>query len=103
MGGSTPTYCNASTTTWDGAASGPSVRPRERPTRSSSYEWDCSCWFVLERDGPRMPAVGNFPESRMREIFTSGSSRGEWVAPLAESPSLLLRSEEHTSELQPPM
>ena len=26
----------------------------------------------------------------MREIFTSGSSRGEWVAPLAESPSLLL-------------
>ena len=37
-----------------------------------------------------MPEVGNFPESRMREIFTSGSSRGEWVAPLAESPSLLL-------------
>jgi hypothetical protein len=37
-----------------------------------------------------MPAVGNFPQSRMREIFMSGSSRGEWVAPLAESPSLLL-------------
>jgi len=26
----------------------------------------------------------------MREIFTSGSRRGEWVAPLAESPSLPL-------------
>ncbi len=26
----------------------------------------------------------------MRETFTSGSTRGEWVAPLAESPSLLL-------------
>ena len=26
----------------------------------------------------------------MREIFTSGSTRGEWVAPLAGSPSLLL-------------
>jgi len=37
-----------------------------------------------------MPAVGNFPQSRMRETFTSGSSRGEWVAPLTGSPSLLL-------------
>ena len=37
-----------------------------------------------------MPAVGNFPQSRMREIFTSGSSRGEWVAPFTGSPSLLL-------------
>ena len=26
----------------------------------------------------------------MRETFTSGSTRGEWVAPLAGSPSLLL-------------
>ena len=26
----------------------------------------------------------------MRETFTSGSTRGEWVTPLAESPSLLL-------------
>lgn len=26
----------------------------------------------------------------MREIFTSGSSRGEWVAPFTGSPSLLL-------------
>ena len=26
----------------------------------------------------------------MREIFTSGSTRGEWVAPLAGLPSLLL-------------
>ena len=37
-----------------------------------------------------MPAVGNFPQSRMREIFTSGSSRGEWVVPFTGSPSLLL-------------
>jgi len=26
----------------------------------------------------------------MRETFTSGSTRGEWVAPLVRSPSLLL-------------
>ena len=38
----------------------------------------------------RLPAVGDFRESRMREICTSGSTRGEWVAPLAGSPSLLL-------------
>ena len=29
----------------------------------------------------------------MRETFTSGSTRGEWVAPLAGSPSLLLYRE----------
>ena len=89
-GGSTPTYGNACTTLRDGGASGPSVRPREEPITGSSCEWDCSCGLALGRDSLRMPAVGNFPPSRMRETFTSGSSRGEWVAPFAGSPSLLL-------------
>ena len=37
-----------------------------------------------------MPAVVYFTESRMREICTSGSKRGEWIAPFVGSSSLLL-------------
>ena len=74
-------YCNVSSAIWDGEASGPSVR-RRRDFHPAVLKMGLQLLATTALDGPRLPAVVSFTESRMREICMSGSTRGEWIGPL---------------------
>src|ERR1700758_133263 len=61
---------------------------------STTSAWACGTSELTPCNCLRMLSADRFCESRMREILTSGSMRGEDVVPWASPPLLLYRTQD---------